>query len=405
MSSNHLHDAGAEVLAQLLTSPLLALKVEHGTLQCASLFDVVSPAVKERARRALAAACQSTDRRLARCMGCMVGMAVGDSIGHNFEFLPVRDAPSADGNGPLFEYPSATQEGGRVQDPYNVFKLKPGQWTDDTSLGLCLADSLLAQRDYDGANIRVWFWNWWFNGLNNAFRLDLDRQAAKKTKKKRKSEAESLSVGLGGNIEKSLLAMCAGETPLSCLQGAGEDAGNGSLMRLAAVPLRWHAELATARMMAFESSLTTHPGPLAAEACALMAHVIVCAVNHEDPMTARDFLDVMQAQYTEHLQQQQKLEASPARATLLRLLQGEEKDKSKERCWNWREPAGQLGLEQTLVNRGDTYNGYPVSAEYFGAWREEMDKPLDRGQGANLRLLRLNQSCPIRRTANQWLSE
>jgi ADP-ribosyl-[dinitrogen reductase] hydrolase len=46
----------------------------------------------------------------------------------------------------------------------NCFKLKPGQWTDDATMGLCLADSLLVRRGYDGSDIRARFWNWWFRG-------------------------------------------------------------------------------------------------------------------------------------------------------------------------------------------------------------------------------------------------
>merc|ERR1712151_882772 len=37
-----------------------------------------------------------------------------------------------------------------------------------------------------------------------------------------------------------------------------------------------------------------------------------------------------------------------------------------ERCWNWRNP--DLGLAETLRARGTSYNGYPVSAGYFGSY-------------------------------------
>jgi hypothetical protein len=50
--------------------------------------------------------------------------------------------------------------------------------------------------EYDGARTRVWYWNWWHHGLNNAFRLDKTRF--------NQFEGASLSVGLGGNISKSL---------------------------------------------------------------------------------------------------------------------------------------------------------------------------------------------------------
>ena len=37
-----------------------------------------------------------------------------------------------------------------------------------------------------------------------------------------------------------------------------------------------------------------------------------------------------------------------------------------ERVWNWKDPAP--GIEATLTARGRRYNGYPVSAGYFGAF-------------------------------------
>ena len=98
-----------------------------------------------------------------------------------------------------------------------------------------------------------------------------------------------------GNIAKSISSsdMQPGALPSPRFESAGEDAGNGSLMRLAAVPLFFHSDIDLARRMAFESSLTTHPGPMAAEACALMAHVIVRAITREPAQsTSSAFLDM-----------------------------------------------------------------------------------------------------------------
>merc|ERR1719245_1228578 len=76
----------------------------------------------------------------------------------------------------------------------NSFGLKRGQWTDDASMGLCLADSLILRRGYDGSDVRERFWSWWNCGYNNAFRLDRTRPSRD-------------SVGLGSNIAKSLQAL------------------------------------------------------------------------------------------------------------------------------------------------------------------------------------------------------
>ena len=62
-----------------------------------------------------------------RALGALLGLAAGDAPGTTIEFSP-RDTyrPVTDmvGGGP--------------------FALKPGEWTDDTSMALCLADSLIA---------------------------------------------------------------------------------------------------------------------------------------------------------------------------------------------------------------------------------------------------------------------
>jgi ADP-ribosyl-[dinitrogen reductase] hydrolase len=61
-----------------------------------------------------------------RFRGCLAGLAVGDAIGTAVEFKK-RGAFA----------PLTDMVGG------GFFKLAPGQWTDDTSMALCLGASLL----------------------------------------------------------------------------------------------------------------------------------------------------------------------------------------------------------------------------------------------------------------------
>ena len=67
-----------------------------------------------------------------RFRGALLGLAVGDAVGTTVEFSPpgtfepVRDMV---GGGP--------------------FSLPPGAWTDDTSMALCLAESLVERRTFD----------------------------------------------------------------------------------------------------------------------------------------------------------------------------------------------------------------------------------------------------------------
>ena len=64
--------------------------------------------------------------------GSLVGLAVGDALGTTGEFKrPGTYEPVTDitGGGP--------------------FGLAPGEWTDDTSMALCLAASLVEQQGFD----------------------------------------------------------------------------------------------------------------------------------------------------------------------------------------------------------------------------------------------------------------
>lgn len=71
----------------------------------------------------------SEERALDRAKGCLLGLAVGDAVGTTLEFLPRDHSHVNDmvGGGP--------------------FNLRPGEWTGDTSMALCLADTYLASND------------------------------------------------------------------------------------------------------------------------------------------------------------------------------------------------------------------------------------------------------------------
>merc|ERR1740117_260617 len=151
-------------------------------------------------------------------MGSLCGMGVGDALGHMFEFIPTENTSVS-----YFDLNTLKFHGQR-----NKFRLKLGQWTDDCAMGLCMADSLILRGGHDGSDMRARFWCWWNRGYNNAFRLEGGRTD---------------SVGLGGNISKSLDALTRlprGEVPPPRYNARGDDAGNGSLMRFAPVAVFFH---------------------------------------------------------------------------------------------------------------------------------------------------------------------
>ena len=404
-------------------------------------------ALRDDERRELVSELASTDAGMDRGIGCLVGMAVGDAVGAPLEFLDATDeGRSATGS----SYSLATHS---YTNSFNKFGLQEGQWTDDTSMGLCLADSLLCQERtrlrrraggggasagaagaagasagadsddsaggtggvappdaFDGSDARVRFWSWWFGGYNNAFRR-VAVEAPALPKKGLFGGLLSLSkgssggggggggggapnpptsVGLGGNISRSLYSMAAGERPAPRYESGGQDAGNGSLMRLAAVPVCFGAagDLQGACDAAEASSYTTHPGPIAAEACRFLAFLLVRALERGEgeeggaagaagaggvagdgvAAAAAQFLEAVADEYVERVLPSRPPEVGDAAALLRRLLLGREPNGGLERNWNWRTRGGGLDLCGTLARRGSQYNGYPNSAGYFGSY-------------------------------------
>eukprot|EP01084_Bolivina_argentea_P046330 85316_1 len=53
---------------------------------------------------------------------------------------------------------------------------------------------------------------------------------------------------------------------------------------------------------------------------------------------------------------------------IITLIKSSEDDKSTERCWNWKCKYGDLGIDKTMINRGNSYNGYPNTQGYFGSY-------------------------------------
>ncbi|MBV4495780.1 ADP-ribosylglycohydrolase family protein [Pseudomonas sp. SWRI12] len=175
-----------------------------------------------------------------RYRGCLLGLACGDAVGTTVEFQPRNTfTPVTDmvGGGP--------------------FNLKPGQWTDDTSMALCLAESLLQKRGFDAADQMGRYLNWWHWGYLS-------------------STGDCFDIGMTvrGALERyqSHGDPFAGDT-------AADTAGNGSLMRLAPVVLFFYPDRKRIRDFAALSSRTTHGATEAVECCQVLADVIANALT------------------------------------------------------------------------------------------------------------------------------
>jgi len=139
-------------------------------------------------------------------------------------------------------------------------------------------------------------------------------------------------------------------------------------MRLAPIPIFSCDDEEKARELARESSFTTHPGPIAAEACAFMATVIVRAIHRPEgpPDNVQEWLQSLVDDYSANVLENVPKGHEGAAKLMRQLLQSNEPDDSNEVGWNWKDE--NIKLERTVSNRGHRYNGYPVSAGYYGAY-------------------------------------
>jgi ADP-ribosyl-[dinitrogen reductase] hydrolase len=176
---------------------------------------------------------------IARWRGCLLGLACGDAVGTAVEFSPRGTfAPVTDmvGGGP--------------------FGLAPGEWTDDTSMALCLAASLVHCRGTDLRDQINRYVNWWQHGYLS-------------------STGDCFDIGM--TVRAALNRYLATKDPV-----AGDTnprtAGNGSLMRLAPVAMWFASDVAAVRANARLSSVTTHGAPEAVDCCEIHADLIARAL-------------------------------------------------------------------------------------------------------------------------------
>lgn len=177
--------------------------------------------------------------RINRARGCLLGLAVGDAIGTTVEFKargtfsPVTDMT---GGGP--------------------FDLKKGEWTDDTSMALCLGASLLAtgfnKHDQMSRYLR-WYHHGYFSSNGRCFDIGMTTRSAL-----HRYEADG-NPNAGSSDSRS--------------------AGNGCIMRLAPVPIMFMDAENQASLLSAEQSMTTHAATECLEASWLFGGMLVRALQ------------------------------------------------------------------------------------------------------------------------------
>lgn len=184
-------------------------------------------------------------------LGGLVGLATGDALGTTVEFMPRGSfEPVTDivGGGP--------------------FELKSGQWTDDTSMALCLAQSLVEKHmmlPHDQLNKYLdWYQKGYMSSTGKCFDIGMTTVRALKDYRSK------------GIIKRS-------DNP--------EEAGNGSLMRLVPVSLFYSNSIKIASDVSGQSSLTTHGAKEAIDSCRFFGYLIATIIQNPE-MSKEDLLNL-----------------------------------------------------------------------------------------------------------------
>jgi len=175
-----------------------------------------------------------------KIQGALVGLACGDAVGTTLEFKPRGSfTPITDmvGGGP--------------------FNLAIGQWTDDTSMALCLAHSLAHQKTFDPVDQMNRYCDWYQNGYMS-------------------SNGRCFDIGM--TVSSALDTYLKTKDPFS---GSTDEysSGNGSIMRLSPIPIFYHDDYDRCIKYAGESSRTTHGSDECIDSCKLFASLIFNAFH------------------------------------------------------------------------------------------------------------------------------
>ncbi len=175
-----------------------------------------------------------------RFRGALLGCALGDALGTTLEFQPPGSFQPIDdivGGGP--------------------FGLKVGEWTDDTSMMYCLAHSLVRKKGFDLDDQISLYCRWWKDGVFSVNGKCFD---------------------IGNTVQEALSRYLMTKDPCS---GSKDpmSAGNGSLMRLAPVPIFFYGSFESAVEYGGRSSLTTHAAIEAVDACRYFSGLVWGALH------------------------------------------------------------------------------------------------------------------------------
>lgn len=176
-------------------------------------------------------------------IGTLVGLAVGDAMGAPYEFL-----------GKGYKVSAEYRRGG-------VHNVSIGEWTDDTSMALCLAKSLIETEIFDPIDQMSKYLKWYRNGYMSTRDNCFD---------------------IGNTTRNAIRAFEHSKNMIPYTNtGTRDSNGNGTIMRLAPIVMKFAGDESLS-LLASESSLTTHRGTEAHLCASLMAEIINNCYRYTD---------------------------------------------------------------------------------------------------------------------------
>ncbi|CAF4245843.1 unnamed protein product, partial [Adineta steineri] len=210
-----------------------------------------------------------------RIHGSIIGMSLGDALGAHVEFRPHEF---------LLQNPVKGLEGG------GTWGLEKGQFTDDTSMALCLACSLIVCQDFVPYDQLVRYKWWNRDGYMSSTGVCFDigaatQQSILKFEQRQKRFAQTHNIPAD---QLDFLSDCELLEKFNVYCSEDGVAGNGALMRLAPVPLFFYQYPQYAVEFSGRSGLITHGDRKAYDACRYYGALIIAALHGQ---SKADLLD------------------------------------------------------------------------------------------------------------------
>lgn len=193
---------------------------------------------------------EKSNIQLKNSIACLLGLACGDALGTTLEFTE-----------------RGTQEHHTDIIGGGVFKLNAGEWTDDTSMALCISKSLLEE----GFSLK--------GQMNNYVKWMRFGYLS--------SNGRCFDIGVTtSNAIKQYLHL---KNPKAGFKEIYHS-GNGSIMRLAPIPIYFHKDINKTIQYSAESSLTTHGSPECIESCMLLGAILNLFINNINNKSKKELI-------------------------------------------------------------------------------------------------------------------